>query len=101
MNTRRSKIEIIGDILRLGKTIRTDITCGCDLNYYQLQRYLKYLTAEGFLELDNPSGPRLQYRPTTKGQELLNHIEKVRTILDIPDRDEAPPVMTLKRKIPA
>ncbi len=90
MNNRRSRIEIIADILRLGRTIKTDITCGCDLNYYQLQRYLKYLTARGFLRIEDPDNARREYCPTLKGRELLDDIERVRVLLGLPDRDEAP-----------
>ncbi len=88
MNSRRSRIEIIADILRLGKTVKPDITCACDLNYYQLQRYLAFLTAQGLLE-PGKAGDRLEYCPTPKGRELLGHIERVRDLLCLPDRDEA------------
>ncbi len=101
MNNRRSRIEIIADILRLGRTIKTDITCGCDLNYYQLQRYLRYLTERGFLKLEDPASARLEYCPTLKGRELLDDIERVRALLGLPDRDEAPPVRVPQKGSPA
>lgn len=89
MNMRRSNIEIIGDILRLGRTGKTDIMYGCDLSYYQLQKYLHFLTERGFLELDI-RGNRKRYRPTVTGEQLLDHIDKVRMLMGFVERDAAP-----------
>lgn len=83
---RRSNIEIIGDILRLGKTGKTNIMYGCDLSYYQLQKYLRFLLEHGFIEMDGKSARR-SYRPTSNGEQLLNHIEEVRFLLGLSDRD--------------
>ncbi len=87
MNGRRSNIEIISDILRLGRTGKTDILYGCDLSYYQLQKYLGFLVARGFLEVDGHNNTRKRYKPTTRGEQLLSHIDQVRVILGLPDRD--------------
>ena len=87
MSGRRSNIEIIGDILRLGKTGKTDILYSCDLSYYQLQKYLSFLMARGFLEMDGHAGSRKSYKPTANGAQLLSHIDRLRVILGLPDRD--------------
>ena len=93
MNSRRSNIEIIGDILRLGKTGKTGILYSCDLSYYQLQKYLSFLMAHGFLELYERDNPRKRYRPTHSGEQLLNHIDTVRALLGLRDHDaETEPV---------
>ena len=89
MHSRRSSIEIIADILRLGETGKTDILYSCDLSYHQLQKYLDFLIAHGFLELDGHNNPRKHYKPTADGKQLLSHIDEVRLLLGLRDHDEA------------
>jgi predicted transcriptional regulator len=87
MDNRRSNIEIIADILRLGHTKKTDIMYGCDLCFSQAQRYLPFLLERGLLEEDERINGRRTYRPTDEGKLLLAHIERVRELMDLPDRD--------------
>ena len=79
---------------------------GCDLSHYQLQKYLRFLVARGFLELDKPDKPRKIYKPTAEGDQLLTHIDRLRELLELRDRDAAPssdfePVSPDKRRSPA
>ena len=87
MDTRRSNIEIIADILRLGNTKKTDIMYGCDLCFSQAQRYIPFLLERGLLEEYEVVKGRKTYRPTHEGEQLLTHIERVRELMDLPDRD--------------
>ena len=87
MDTRRSNIEIIADILRLGNTKKTDIMYGCDLCFSQAQRYLPFLLERGLLEEYEVVKGRRTYRPTPEGEQLLLHIERVRELMELPDRD--------------
>ena len=75
---RRSNVEIIGDILRLGKSGKTAIMYDADLSYYQLQKYLQFLTDRGFLEQLPATTPNNKsFNPTDKGEQLLGQIDKV------------------------
>ena len=68
---RRSKLDVIADILRL-KGPRTAIMCGANLSYAQIQEYLVVLREAGFL-WESPSGKngRHAHTPTEKGRDLL------------------------------
>lgn len=87
VDTRRSNIEIIADILRLGHTKKTDIMYGCDLCFSQAQRYLPFLLDKGLLKEDAHIKGRRTYQPTIEGKKLLVHIERVRELMNLPDRD--------------
>ncbi len=87
MDGRRSNIEIIADILRLGHMSKTDIMYGCDLSYYQLRKYLQFLLERGFLKPGESGNSRKSYGPTPQGEQLLAHIDRVREILQLRDRD--------------
>ena len=90
MDVRRSNIEIMADILRLGRVSRTDILYGCDLSYHQLIKYLHFLIERGFLKPEESGNSRRSYIPTTQGGQLLVHIDRVREIMQLPDRDADP-----------
>jgi len=79
-NHRRSSVEVIGDILRLGEAGKTQIMYSANMSYRQLQRYLAFLVQQGFLERRVVSNPGVKYRTTQKGQRLLNSID---TIMDM------------------
>ena len=87
MSNRRSNIEIIADILRLGIVGKTDILYGCDLSYHQMHRYLRFLLAQGFLKSDDDEDTPKRYKPTKVGEQLLSDIDKVRALLELRDRD--------------
>jgi predicted transcriptional regulator len=53
MERRRSSVEVIADILRLGQAGKTEIMYSANMSYFQLQKYLN----EGVLEV-------LQFRET-------------------------------------
>ena len=80
INRRRSSVEVIGDILRLGEAGKTEIMYGANMSYRQLQRYLAFLIQDGFLERRMAPNPGVKYQPTQKGQRLLRSID---TLLDI------------------
>ena len=85
MNGRRSNMEIVADILRLGEATKTDILYGCDISYKQLQKYLHFLIARGFLELDENEDAKKRYRTTDSGNQLLGFIDRVRILMELPD----------------
>ncbi len=85
MRGKRSNIEIIADILRLGKASKTDILYGCDLSYTQLQKYLHFLIARGLLELGEDDSEGRRYESTALGNELLGRIDWVRELMGLSD----------------
>ncbi len=79
---KRSHIEVMADILRLGEAGKTEIMLNANLSFNQAQKYLRYLTDSGFLDRVVVPNPGVKYRVTTKGQMLLNRIDVVLDMLD-------------------
>ena len=52
-----------------------------------LQKYLQFLVGRGFLEMNGQDNGRKHYSPTENGEDLLNHIEKVKALLGLMDHD--------------
>ena len=87
MNNRRSNIEIIGEILRLGEAGKTEIMYSANMSYAQLQKYLKFLTQQGFIDLIKVGNPVTTYKVSRKGLRLLKSIDRVLEILDLREED--------------
>lgn len=82
MNGRRWEIQIIGDILRLGKARKTTIMFGVNMSYSQLRHYLDFLLDRGFLQKEEEKGSTaVFYRLTPKGQDLLLRIDSMISLL--------------------
>ena len=90
MNHRRSNIQVIADILRLGQAGKTEIMYSANLSYYQLQKYLDFLTEQGFLGRLNSGNPTATYKTTRKGLTLLKRIDGVLAILSQGDLVASP-----------
>jgi len=85
MQRRRSNIEIIGDMLRIGANGtngagKTEIMYSANMSYSQLQRYLSMLINQGFIDRLEIGNPMVTYRVTERGSTLLRSID---TILDV------------------
>ncbi len=89
MNNRRSSIEIIADILRLGEASKTQVMYSASMSYAQLQKYLDYLISRGFLVRDTDGYPRGIFRVTREGKMLLKSIEKIEELLTIDETGKA------------
>ncbi len=83
-NQKRSRIEVMADILRLGEAGKTEIMFEANLSYIQLQKYLRYLTEGGFLQRVVVPNPGVKFRITGKGEKLLNNIDVVLDMLEPP-----------------
>ncbi len=79
---KRSRIEVMADILRLGEAGKTTIMFEANLSYVQLKKYLRYLTDEGFLQRIVVPNPGVKFRTTEKGEKLLENIDVVLNMLD-------------------
>ncbi len=88
MNGRRSNIEIIADILRMGQASKTQIMYRAGMSYSQLLKYLKYLTERGFLVHDTGRYPAGIYRVSAEGKLLLESIEKIEEVLTLDSGSE-------------
>ncbi|MBI4285607.1 MAG: hypothetical protein HY670_06880 [Chloroflexi bacterium] len=84
---RRSSIEVIADMLRLGEAGKTEIMYSANMSYFQLQKYLSFLLQLGLIDKVALGNPSVTYRVTKKGLELLRHIDNILEILELKEQD--------------
>jgi predicted transcriptional regulator len=89
MNQRRSNIEIIGDMLKVGENGagKTEIMYSANMSYSQIQKYLSFLINHGFIDRVEIGNPVVTYRVTEKGLALLRSIETILEVLEFRDAD--------------
>jgi len=83
MNNRRSNIEIIADMLRVGENGagKTKIMYNVNMSYSQIQKYLGFLMSHGFITKMKMGNPSVTYHVTESGLKLLKSIDSVREML--------------------
>ena len=83
INNRRSNLEIIADMLRVGENGagKTEIMYSTNMSYSQLQKYLGFLMGHGFIEKVEVGNPVVTYQVTGTGLKLLKSIESIREML--------------------
>jgi len=84
MNQRRSNIEIIADMLKVGENGagKTEIMYSANMSYTQIQKYLGFLLSRGFINKVEVGNPVVTYQVTEKGGELLRNISTIVEILE-------------------
>ena len=84
MNRRRSNIEIIADMLKVGENGagKTEIMYSANMSYAQIQKYLGFLLSHGFINRVEVGNPVVTYQVTDKGGELLKNIDSIMEILE-------------------
>ena len=82
MERRRSSIQVIADILRLGEAGKTEIMYSANMSYFQLQKYLKFLLQLELIDKVTVGNPAVTYRITKKGLRLLRSIDSILEILE-------------------
>jgi predicted transcriptional regulator len=89
MNRRRSNIEIIGDMLRVGENGagKTEIMYSANMSYSQIQKYLGFLISHNFIDRVEVGNPVVTYRVTEKGLALLRSIDTILEVLEFRDAD--------------
>jgi predicted transcriptional regulator len=87
LDRRRSSIEIIADMLRLGEAGKTEIMYSVNMSYFQLQKYLNFLLERELIDKVKLGNPSVTYRVTPKGLNLLRSIDAVLTTLELRDTD--------------
>ena len=88
MNNRRSSIEVIADMLRLGEAGKTEIMYSANMSYQQLQKYLKYLLELKLIDKVTVGNPMVTYRVTEKGLRLLKSIDYILETLELTEKLE-------------
>jgi predicted transcriptional regulator len=84
MNRRRSNIEIIADMLKVGENGagKTEIMYSANMSYAQIQKYLGFLLSHGFINKVKVGNPVVTYQVTDKGGELLKNINCIIEVLE-------------------
>ena len=87
MSRRRSNIEIIGDMLRVGENGagKTEIMYSANMSYSQIQKYLGFLINHGFIDRVEVGNPVVTYQVTGKGLGLLKSIDSILEVLEFTD----------------
>ena len=85
VNRRRSDIEIIADMLKIGENGagKTEIMYSVNMSYAQIQKYLGYLVSEGFIDQIKIGNPCVTYQVTEKGLKLLRGIDAILGTLEL------------------
>lgn len=83
MERRRSSIEVIADMLRLGEAGKTEIMYSANMSYFQLQKYLNFLLNLGLITKVKLGNPSVTYRVTRKGLKLLKQIDGILEMLEL------------------
>jgi predicted transcriptional regulator len=87
LERRRSSIEVIADMLRLGEAGKTEIMYSANMSYHQLQKYLTFMLQLGLITKVTVGNPVVTYRVTRKGLRLLQSIEGVLEILELNEEE--------------
>jgi len=89
MSRRRSNIEIIGDMLRVGENGagKTEIMYSVNMSYSQIQKYLGFLIGHGFIDRLEAGNPVVTYQVTESGLSLLRSIDTVLEVLEFEETD--------------
>ena len=81
---RRSNIEIIADMLRVGENGagKTEIMYTANMSYSQIQKYLVYLVNQGFINKIDLDNTLVAYQVTGTGLKLLKAIDTLMAMLE-------------------
>ena len=87
VNRRRSDIEIIADMLKIGENGagKTQIMYGANMSYSQIQKYLGYLISQGYIDQIKIGNPSVTYQVTDSGLKLLRLIDSIKEMLGLDD----------------
>ena len=83
MERRRSNIEVIADILRLGEAGKTEIMYSANMSYFQLKKYLALLLQLELIDKATMGNPSITYKVTKKGLKLLRNIDSILEVLEL------------------
>jgi predicted transcriptional regulator len=91
INRRRSNIEIIADMLRVGENGagKTEIMYSANMSYTQIQKYLRFLMDQNLVCRVEMGNPIVTYQVTEKGLKLLRSIDNIINMLGLASWNEA------------
>ena len=91
INRRRSNIEIIAEMLKIGENGagKTKIMYNANLSYTQIQKYLGFLMGEGYISKVEVGNPSVTYQVTKSGLNLLETINNLLEMLGLSDDNES------------
>ena len=89
VNRRRSDIEIIADMLEVGENGagKTEIMYSANMSYAQIQKYLGFLMAQGFIDKMKMGNPSVTYQMTDSGLKLLQLISSIKEMLGLDENE--------------
>jgi predicted transcriptional regulator len=92
LNHRRSNIEIIADMLRVGGNGngagKTEIMYSANMSYAQIQKYLGFLMNKDLINKVEVGNPSIKYHVTDKGSKLLESINNMMEMLGVEEYSE-------------
>jgi len=85
VSQRRSDIEIIADMLKVGENGagKTEIMYSANMSYRQIQKYLGFLVGHGFIDQIKMGNPSVTYQVTDNGVRLLQLIANLKEMLGL------------------
>ena len=83
VGVRRSELEIIRDILRVGEGRTTSLRYTVNLSHSQMLKYLLFLERSDLIELDRQGARTLSFRITEKGRLALERVEELFNLLGL------------------
>jgi len=85
---RRSNIDIIADMLKIGENGagKTRLMYHANLSYTQIQKYLSFLVNQGLVNKVQLSSPPITYQVTESGHKLLKLITNIQELLETEDK---------------
>jgi predicted transcriptional regulator len=85
VSRRRSNIQIIRDMLKVGENGagKTEIMYSANMSYTQIQKYLSFLVNHGFIDRLEVGNPVVTYQVTESGRRLLKSIDTVLEVLEL------------------
>jgi len=66
---------------------KTEIMYSANMSYSQIQKYLGFLMAQGFIGTIKMGNPSVSYRVTDSGLKLLQSINNIKEMLGLDDID--------------
>lgn len=87
VNQRRSDVEIIAEMLRIGANgaAKTKIMYNANMSYIQMKKYLGFLISQGYLNIVTAGNPSVTYQATERGLNLLKCIDAFTEIFGLYD----------------
>ena len=87
VNKRRSDLEIIADMLKVGEhgAGKTEIMYSANMSYSQIQKYLGYLMSQGLIDKMKMGNPSVTYQVTDSGLKLLELVSSIKEMLGLDD----------------